>query len=307
MRRLTCAAAFASTSSRFSDALISWLISARTASVSAGISCGELISVKSMGGDPCRTLAPLRRSDCGRRTRAPISPRNPESHHYNRGEICLGKIDGLLVNILAPIWRKKTQFDGVAALVRGVFGQLKDKHVLQIAVAFSVIEAVSDHKFIRDLESDVIGLHRLQPPRRLIEQCRYTERLGLPLPQNAQEIAQGQTGVENILDEDYIEAGDVAIEIFQHAHLAGRFLAPAVARDGDEVDRTFQVNLANEVGEKNARALQHANQVNALAFEVARNLARDAANPLFDLSAPNQDFPRFHSRTRHAPACFPAL
>jgi len=45
---LICAAAVANTSSRLSDALISWLMSARIASVSAGSSTFELSSVESI-------------------------------------------------------------------------------------------------------------------------------------------------------------------------------------------------------------------------------------------------------------------
>ena len=38
----------------------------------------------------------------------------------------------------------------------------------------------------------------------------------------------------------------------------------AVTRNRDEIDRRIEIDFANQVGKKNARALQHADQMNAL-------------------------------------------
>src|SRR6267154_5005623 len=48
--------------------------------------------------------------------------------------------------------------------------------------------------------------------------------------------------------------------------------ALAVTGNGHEVERNVDANVANQVGEKDGRALKDTDQVHALAFEILRNL-----------------------------------
>ncbi len=95
--------------------------------------------------------------------------------------------------------------------------------------------------------------------------------LGLALQQNALQIVERQSAIQNILDKNDVEAFDAGVQIFGQAHLAGALLARAVAGYGDEIQRNLERNLANQVGKENRSALQHADQVQALAPEIARD------------------------------------
>ena len=53
-----------------------------------------------------------------------------------------------------------------------------------------------------------------------------------------------------------VDQRDAAVEILQQPDLAGRFFPFAVARYGDEVDGSFEIDFADQVREENARALQ---------------------------------------------------
>ncbi len=80
--------------------------------------------------------------------------------------------------------------------------KIQDADILQIAVALAVIESVADHKFVRDLKSDVVSFHLVHAPRRLVEQRGNAQNLRLALLQDSQQIAQREAGIENILDQE---------------------------------------------------------------------------------------------------------
>src|SRR5713226_3443485 len=48
--------------------------------------------------------------------------------------------------------------------------------VRQVAVVLGIIHTVADNELVRDLESDVIGMNRLDVPCRLVQQRRYFQR-----------------------------------------------------------------------------------------------------------------------------------
>jgi hypothetical protein len=61
--------------------------------------------------------------------------------------------------------------------------------------------------------------------------------------------------------------------------------ALAIAGHGDEIDRSIEAQLADKIGEKNARAFQHSDEMDALSLEIPSDLMRDLANTLLNRRA----------------------
>src|SRR5712692_5440785 len=166
--------------------------------------------------------------------------------------------------------------------------QRENANVFQVAVTLGVIEAVAHHELVGDLEAHVVGLDLPDPALGFIEQRGNTQRAGLALLEDAAEVVQRQAGVEDVLDQDDVQPLDTGVEVLGQAHLAGRLAALAVARDRHEIQRNFQADLADQIGEKNRGALQHTDQVHALAAEIAADLAAHLADAALDGAAPQQ-------------------
>jgi hypothetical protein len=185
---------------------------------------------------------------------------------------------------------------------------MKDADVFEIPVSFRVVQPVTYDEFVGNREADVIALDRFQPTRRFIEQSGQTERFRTALAKNPQEVGGREAGVENVLDQDHVEPRDVIVQILEHAHLARGIFRLSVARDGDEIDRSLQINFAGQIGKKETSALEHANQMNPLALEISRDLAGDCADTFLDVGVTDSDLQTFFCCEWHrfrAPAVRP--
>ena len=78
--------------------------------------------------------------------------------------------------------------------------------VWQIAIALGIIHAVADDEEVRNREANIIGFNLLQAARRLVEQGSNAQALGFLLQKEFAQIAQGQTGVENVFNDQNILA-----------------------------------------------------------------------------------------------------
>src|SRR6516164_1339627 len=99
--------------------------------------------------------------------------------------------------------------------------QRQDSNVRQVPITFGVVQAVAHHEFVGNGKTSVVGVHVDQPAFFLVQQHGDPEILGLALLQNAQQIFQSQTGVQNVLDHDDRLALDAGIEILVEFDLAG--------------------------------------------------------------------------------------
>ena len=87
--------------------------------------------------------------------------------------------------------------------------------------------------------------------------------------------------------------------VLHEAHLAGGLAAVSVARNGHEIERHFDANLADQVGHKNRCALQDADQVNALALIILGNLSSHFAHAFLNRAAAQQDLQMLLPVTLH--------
>src|SRR5260370_7122055 len=80
---------------------------------------------------------------------------------------------------------------------------------------------------------------------------------GLALLKNAQEIAQGQAGIQNVFHHDYGFAFDAGVDVLVELYLAGGARILAVAGNSDEIEGNLPRNLARQVGEEQYAAFHH--------------------------------------------------
>ena len=232
-----------------------------------------------------------------------ISAACPTFHGFTQTEAkwyCRASAQSLAISFcvasgLSRVWSiRRAISDSVSGMVIWSCGRKgEDADVFQVAITFGVVEAVTDDEIVGDLETDVISFHLLDAARRLIEERGDAQGFGFALLEDAQQVRQGDAGVENVFNHDYVEAFDAAIEIFQQADLAGTFFIFSVAGDGDEIYRSFQIDFADQVGEEDAGTFQDADQVDALAAEIARDLVGYFADAFLDGGAADQDFQFF--------------
>src|SRR5580658_2185906 len=174
---------------------------------------------------------------------------------------CMASAQSLAISFcvasgLSRVWSiRRANSDSVGGMVIRLFRRKsEDADVFQIAITFGVVEAVADDEIVGDLKTDVIGFDLLDAARGLIEERGDAQGFGLALFENAQQVGQGDAGVEYVFDHDHVQTFDAAIEIFQQADLTGTFFVFAVAGDRDEVYGSFQVDFADQVGEEDAGA-----------------------------------------------------
>src|ERR1700679_728992 len=90
----------------------------------------------------------------------------------------------------------------------------KEPDIGDIPIPLRIIHTITNHKLIWDLETDIVGLNRNKPTLRLIKARRNLQRSRLVLQEKLAQIAEGETSVENIFDDDDMLALDRHIQVF---------------------------------------------------------------------------------------------
>ena len=83
---------------------------------------------------------------------------------------------------------------------------------------------------------------------------------GLRVLQQFHQVGDGQAGVDDVLDQDDVAVGDVALEILLDLHHAGALGAAVVAGDGHEIDLVIDRHAAGQVGQERIGALEDAHE-----------------------------------------------
>ncbi len=135
-----------------------------------------------------------------------------------------------------------------------------------------VVEAVADHELVRDVPADV--LHVDVHPQRLglAQQGADLDRGGVAGGQVGGQPAQGQAGVDDLVDDQHVAAGDVGVEVLEDADDAGALRAGAVRRDRHPVHLEVPVERPRHVGHHHHRAAEDADDEQVLALVVLLDL-----------------------------------
>src|SRR3954465_10726648 len=100
-------------------------------------------------------------------------------------------------------------------------GKIAGDHAIEVAVALGEIEPVAENELVVDLESDVSHRCRHDAPDRLVQQRAHLQPAGPPVAQLAQDVGEGEAGVDDVLDQDDVAVADVGVEVFHDADPAG--------------------------------------------------------------------------------------
>ena len=83
---------------------------------------------------------------------------------------------------------------------------------------------------------------------------------------------EGIAGVENILDDDDVAVGDVALQVAGDLHDAGGLRPVLIGGQTDELQLALQLRRAHEVGHKDEAAVQNADEQGILPGEAVIEL-----------------------------------
>jgi hypothetical protein len=157
---------------------------------------------------------------------------------------------------------------------------LENMEVGQVAVALIQVEAVADEQLVRDREADITHGQVLdEPPVRPVEQRHRGEGAGGAEGERLAEVVERQAGVDDVLDDDDVAAGDLRVEILEQpdAGVAALVGAGCVARELEEVEPVRNAERAREVGEEDEARLQRRDEQRLAAVVVTGELAAELA------------------------------
>src|SRR5213079_1625951 len=140
----------------------------------------------------------------------------------------------------------------------------------QVAVELAVIEAVAEDVVVGDLKPHVSHRDVDQPAERAVEEGDHLEGCRPAVAKLAQDIVEGEAGVDDVLDQEHVPALDRVVDVADDADSILR-LRPGKAVQVEVVDYERHVDLPRQVGEEEGDALQHADQDERLAAVVARD------------------------------------
>src|SRR6266567_6321697 len=145
----------------------------------------------------------------------------------------------------------------VGCPLRTVLLSRYNANVGQVAVLLCVVQSVTHHEFIGDLEPDIVAFERKLASGWLVEQRRDLQRSRLVRQQQLLENRERQPCVENIFHHDHVLVFHGLVDVLGQLHFPSRvpsalkFLGRAgpvsVAGDADEIERGVQIDLPREI------------------------------------------------------------
>jgi hypothetical protein len=152
--------------------------------------------------------------------------------------------------------------------------------VREVPEALVEVEPVADEELVRDGEADVAHRDVLDEPAvRPVEQRHGGERRWGAERERLAEVVERQTGVDDVLDDDDVAAGDLRVEVLEQpdAGVAALVGAGCVARELEEVEPVWNAERAREVGEEDEARFQRRDEQRLAADVVAAEFAAELA------------------------------
>ena len=151
----------------------------------------------------------------------------------------------------------------------------------QVAVALLEIEAVSHEELVGHREAHVADGHVLdQAAIRTVEERHGRQRGGIAEGERLAEVVERQAGVDDVLDDQDVAAGDLRVEILEEADAAMPALVGAgrVARELDEVQAVVDPDRARQVGDEDDARLERRDEERLSTLVVTGDLASELAD-----------------------------
>ena len=146
--------------------------------------------------------------------------------------------------------------------------------VREVPVPLLQVEAVADEELVGDRETDVVdGQVVDEAAVGPVEQHCYPQARRVAERQQLAEVVERQAGVDDVLDEQDVEAGERDRRVLEQPHprvAAGRGVA--VAGQLDEVDLVRDWDRPGKVGEEDEARLQQRDEQQVAVGVVLRDL-----------------------------------
>ncbi|MBG9885303.1 hypothetical protein ABE10_01610, partial [Bacillus toyonensis] len=111
------------------------------------------------------------------------------------------------------------------------------RDVTEVAITLVVVQAVAHDEVGRDVEADVTAVHVHLRSLRLAQEREHLDRLGAARGEVLQQPAEGEAGVDHVLDDEHVLAVQIGVEVLPDLHHAAGLGARAIARHGHPVHR----------------------------------------------------------------------
>src|SRR5215213_5630365 len=135
--------------------------------------------------------------------------------------------------------------------------RIEDRNVRQIAIFPRIVEAVTNHEFIRNGEAYQVYLDLDSFRFLLLQQCDDSQVAGVPPLQHIEQVLQGEPAVDDVFDNNNAPALDVFVEILQDPHDPGTLRRRAVRGNRHEIDFERDRHLPHQVCHEGDGAVEH--------------------------------------------------
>jgi hypothetical protein len=162
----------------------------------------------------------------------------------------------------------------------------------QVPVPLVEIEAVADEELVGNREPDVPhGEVVDEPAVGAVEQGRGGQRGGIAQPEGLAEVVEGEAGVDDVLDDEHVPAGDLGVEVLEEADacVSPGVRVGSVARELDEVEPVRDPDRPREVGKEDDARLQRRDEERRPPLEVPGDLPAELGDAGRDVLAAEVD------------------
>jgi hypothetical protein len=158
--------------------------------------------------------------------------------------------------------------------------------IRKVPEALVQVEAVADEQLVGDGEADVADGEVLDEAAvGTVEQRDGGERARRAQRERLAEVVERETGVDDVLDDHDVPAGDLRVEVLEQADagVAALVCAGGVARELEEVEAVGDAERAREVGDEDEARLQRRDEQRLEPVVVARELLPELADACLQL------------------------
>src|SRR5829696_6181525 len=167
--------------------------------------------------------------------------------------------------------------------------RMEDRNVRQIAIFPCIVEAVTNHEFIRNGEAHQVYLDLDRFRFLLLQQCDDSQVARVPPLQHVEQVLQGETAVDDVFNNNNAPALDVFVEILQDANHTGALRCRAIRGNRHEIDLERDRHLPHQVRHERDGAVEHSHQEGHVIAVRLVELLRHLGSPRPNLTVVYQD------------------
>src|SRR5947207_5381042 len=97
-------------------------------------------------------------------------------------------------------------------------GKIAGHDLVEVAIALGEVETVAEDELVIDGEAEEPDRSGHDATGGLVQQSAHFERARTPTLELAENVGEREAGVDDVLDEHNVAAGDVGVQVFHDAH-----------------------------------------------------------------------------------------